>query len=531
MDKVKLIRVSLPEDIGISSARILDFFEDLQKNNIKYHSIAIIKGDKVVFESYNYPYTSDTPHAMYSASKSVTSTAIGFAISEGLLSLDTLLIDIFPEYIPKKNDKKLNKLKIEHLLTMTSGKDVSLFADKNKDWIQNFFDAKWYSTPGERFKYVNENIYMLSAVLARVTGMSMTEYLTPRLYAPLGIQTPFWETDSNGIEAGGWGLYFTPEDLAKFTLCYKDNGVFGGKQVIPTGWVALATKKQADNSFCKGYGSSFGYGYCFWMNEITGSFRVDGMFSQFGIVLPEYDGCIILTAGHPDSVGPVRSCIWRHFPKLLEETSCDSNKEIILALSKYKNPPPKLLPVSIRPGLEKDIDGKIIRFNTSRIRGLVGIPLSILPLPIIFMSQDKGGNINNIRLEFYEKELAFSWTEANRAYRIRCGLNGDCISQKVRIASQDFTILALASWVEEDCLELWLKPVEAVASRQIKLHFKRNKIRLTVCSEPSMKELIFDIADGAFPDMFSSKVVLALARFGAKKAYRLLEPKLKGKFL
>ena len=125
---------------------------------------------------------------MYSVSKSFTSTAIGFAVEEGLLSLDAKVIDFFPEYRPAQPDEKLEKMTVRHLLTMTSGKNPSLLLDKTKDrWIKDFFNAPWISEPGEMFLYVSENIYMLCAILVRVTGISVTEFLTPRLYEPLGM--------------------------------------------------------------------------------------------------------------------------------------------------------------------------------------------------------------------------------------------------------------------------------------------------------------------------------------------------------
>lgn len=154
---------------------------------------------------------------------------------------------------------------VRHLLTMTSGKNPSLLLDKTKDrWIKDFFNAPWISEPGEMFLYVSENIYMLCAILVRVTGISVTEFLTPRLYEPLGIPVPYWETDHHGVEVGGWGLMLPVEDFAKFTLCYAQNGVYEGKQVIPARWVQEATSVHSDNSANRDLDASAGYGYCFW---------------------------------------------------------------------------------------------------------------------------------------------------------------------------------------------------------------------------------------------------------------------------
>ncbi len=529
MDQHNLKRAKQPEDVGVCSGKLLAFFQDFSKSNINYHSFVIIKGDSVAFESYTYPYTAHTPHAMYSASKSVTSTAIGFAIDEGLLTLDTPVIDIFPEYTPKKQDSRLARLTVKHLLSMSSGKEPSMFKDKAKsDWVQDYFDAPWRFEPGSTFKYINENIYMLCAILVKITGRSVTEYLTPRLYQPLGIKIPFWETDPKGIEAGGWGLYFTPEDLAKFTLCYKDNGKFGGKQVIPAWWVAEATKKQVDTSHILGYESGYGYGYCFWQNSVANTFRVDGMFSQFGIALPEYDACLIMTAGHPDGIGTARECIWRHFPKALQKG--ESNPKATLALEEFRYIEPNPIPVSRHTQLERLIDGRLIRLKESKLLTLIGMPLSLIPLPVLFMAKDRSGNLNNIRLDFDKEQVKFSWTEAGKNYSINCGMNGQFLQQKVFIASQEFTLLGCAYW-QGDTLAIHIRPLESVSLRIIKLVFNGSKVKMIATGKPGMIELMEDIADGSIPDMFKSKRIVKVAQFLLKKVSRFLEPKLNGKML
>ena len=269
-------RATKPSDVGVSSKVVNEFLTDAHKVGYEFHSLMVIRHGKVAVEWYNEPYNKDTPQAVYSVSKSFTSTAIGFAISEGLISLDTKLVDIFPDYPPKKPDARFEKLTVRNLLRMSSGKQPSFLSDKGKvDWIEDYINSPWKFEPGEKFLYVNENIFMLSAIINRVTGMSMREYLRPRLFEPLGIDFPFWETDRNGVEAGGWGLYLKTEDIAKLTLCYQQKGKYKGVQVIPEEWTVEATKKQIDNAQNRpGTDASFGYGYCFWKNSIDeDSFR------------------------------------------------------------------------------------------------------------------------------------------------------------------------------------------------------------------------------------------------------------------
>ena len=207
-EKTALPRAAFPEQVGVSSEDILAFIDDLRQSDIEAHSFMILRHGKVAFETWRDPYTPDTPHTMYSISKSFTSAAAGFAIDEGCFSLDTKLIDIFPEYRPEAPDDRLEKVTIRHLLTMTAGKEVSLLSDKSKNqWKRDYFNASWYADPDDStWLYISEGTYMVCAAIARTTGQSVVEYLTPRLFEPLGFsRIPFWETDCDGVEAGGWG--------------------------------------------------------------------------------------------------------------------------------------------------------------------------------------------------------------------------------------------------------------------------------------------------------------------------------------
>ena len=310
-----LLRAGSPEEAGVSSAEILRFVEDLQKSGIENHSYMVLRSGRVAAEAFHEPFAPDLPHPMYSVSKTVTAIAVGFAIDEGLFTLQTRLLDLFPEYMPKSPDDPLWELTIFHLVAMQSGKEANFLDPKEKgDWVARFFASGWEGKPG-RWKYVNENIYMLCAAIHRVTGASVTQFLTPRLYRPLGIQTPFWETDENGVEAGGWGLWLRTEDLAKIMLCYQQGGVFQGEQVIPAFWAKAAPQKQTDNSSSKGADTSAGYGFGLWRCKGEAhAYRADGLFSQFGIVFEEYDAVLVMTNAALDEQA-VLDCIWRHFPR------------------------------------------------------------------------------------------------------------------------------------------------------------------------------------------------------------------------
>ena len=175
-----LPRADFPEQVGVSSKAISELLDDFERSGIELHSIMILRHGKVAFETWRDPYAPDIPHTMYSVSKSFASIATGFAIDEGLLTLDTKVIDIFPEYRPQKYDANLEKMTVFHLLTMTAGKDVSVLENKAKvSWLKSFFGARWAFAPGEGWKYISENCYVLCAIIQKLTGMTVREYLAP----------------------------------------------------------------------------------------------------------------------------------------------------------------------------------------------------------------------------------------------------------------------------------------------------------------------------------------------------------------
>lgn len=490
--RISLERADYPEQVGVSSKEIENFIKDFKESDIELHSLMIIRNDKVAFESWADPYSPEIPHMMYSVSKSFTSTAVGFAIDEGLLSLDTKVIDIFPKYRNPK-DKNLEALNVYHLLTMQSGKSVSVFSDKGKNrWLDDFINSPWGFAPGDgHWEYISENQYVLCAMLTKVTGMSVTEYLTPRLFEPLGIDVPFWESDINGIEAGGWGLFFKTEDIAKFMFCYQHGGKFGGKQVIPEEWAKDAPKAWADNSIQNdGPDGQSGYGYCFWRCGGINGYRADGMFSQFGIVSCDYNAILIMTAGEIDEQ-KTRDCIWRHFEKCMIEPDSETAPEILPAIAPLEDD----IPAMKRSSLESKIADRTIKFKKNALLNAVGFPLSILPLPITYMSGYRAGNITDVVFSFDENECRFSWSEADERNTVVCGMDGIARKTPMRLAHMNFTAAATAAWVSDNELEIHLRPVESVCQRIIRFVFDGDKVTFLPSSKQPMKAMADNLAN------------------------------------
>ena len=240
-EKVLLPRGGCAEN-GVNPKAIYDFVKKAEAENLGIDSFMVIEKGTVVAEGYHAPFTNASPHVEFSLSKSITATAIGFAVAEGRVSLDDSICKFFPEYGKKLFNQKIT---VRHLITMTAGKMIGMAAARhNRNWIKLFFDTPPIAPPGKVFMYVNDNFYLLSAIVSRVYRRTIADFLYPRLFEPLGIEKPFWEQDAFGFASGGWGLYMPIEDVAKIMLCYARGGVWNGKQVLPPEWVKEAVKYQ-----------------------------------------------------------------------------------------------------------------------------------------------------------------------------------------------------------------------------------------------------------------------------------------------
>lgn len=525
-----LPRASSPEEVGVSSAAIVKMLEQIEESGAHEHGVMILRHGVVAFESFRDPYAATTPHIMYSVSKSVTSTAVGFAIEEGFLSLETKVLDVFPEYRPRKRDDRLERLNIHHLLSMQAGKMPNLLANKTKnEWLNHFFDAKWIFNPGEGWEYVNENIFLLCAILVRVTGMSVTEFLHPRLWEPLGVPTPYWETDPNGVESGGWGLFLSAESLAKFMLCYLNKGEFNGRQVIPREWASVAVLNHKNLKPGQAPSKEGGYGYCFYrQNSEHKSYRAEGMFSEIGLVFEDYDAVIVTVGGEINS-GKSHRFIFDNFPEGFCEP-CDATSvqdEVSNAVAQRT-----ILPLREcgRSALEEAIHNKTFRLRKNRLLNMLGFPMSVLPLAATYMTKDRAGNIDNIRFEFSPLECAMSWSEGDEQNTVICGMDGSFRVSMIRLASTTYTAYGCAAWSGEKTLTVWILPIESIGMRMLEFTFNGNAVTMRPTTSPPLSTMINAVSDGA-KDVLKKEWLVRLARVAVRVAEKKMEPLHKGRQL
>jgi CubicO group peptidase (beta-lactamase class C family) len=236
-----------PESQGVSSAGVRAFVDAANQRVNTLHSFMLLRHGQVVAEGWWKPEAADKPHVLHSLSKSFTSTAVGLVIEEGRLSLDDPVLKFFPEDAPAEPSENLKAMRVRDLLTMTCGHDVEAKRTDTTPWTKTFLNHPVPHKPGTHFQYNSLGTYMLSAIVQKVTGQTVLDYLKPRLFAPLGIDNPRWDASPQGISCGGWGLYLRTEDVAKFGQLYLQKGKWNGKQIVPEKWVAEATKYQVPN--------------------------------------------------------------------------------------------------------------------------------------------------------------------------------------------------------------------------------------------------------------------------------------------
>lgn len=289
---------SAPEAQGVSSKALLELVNRLDQID-GMHSLMVVRHGWVIAEGWWAPYDAAHNHILYSLSKSFTSTAIGFAAAEGKLSIDDEVLKFFPDNAPTNASNNLKAMRVRDLLMMSTGHQDEPPVAPDAISVESFLAKPVPHLPGTHFKYNTPATFMQSAIVQKVTGESVLEFLRPRLFRPLGIDQPVWDTNFQGISLGGYGLRVRTEDIAKFGQLYLQRGQWEGKQLLPADWVALASSKQTSNGSNPKSDWNQGYGFQFWRCRHN-AFRGDGAFGQYCVVMPDQDVVIAITSGVKD---------------------------------------------------------------------------------------------------------------------------------------------------------------------------------------------------------------------------------------
>jgi CubicO group peptidase (beta-lactamase class C family) len=483
---------SNPEAEGVSSKAIIEFLDAIPNTSHEFHSFMIVRHGKVVAEGWWKPYRADLKHTMYSVSKSFAATAIGFAVAEKRISVEDKVISFFPNALPDSVSSYLSALKIKDLLSMAVGQapDPTGFVAGTDDWTKTFFTVPILYQPGSRFLYNSAASYMLSAIVQRVTGQRTLDYLQTRLFNPLGITGIDWEVNPQKINVGGWGLRLKTEDMAKFGQLFLQKGKWNGRQVLPASWIEEASTKKIDQdptaSQARKDSSDWLQGYCYQMwRSRNNSYRGDGAFGQYIIVLPEKDAVIAITSETPNMQGAF-NLVWEHLLPAFHDGKLPADQNSVNTLKKKIKDLSLPLSVSVPSQVEKGISGKAFTVSDGKRNGTVRLDFKngICHL-------DMQNDSSSFRIGFGSGKWIMAETQKPGPYLVARARDN-------RSEISSYKIAASYHWKTENVLELVLRYIESPHTEIIRCTFDGNSMKIEF--ENSFNKVItWTLAGGTEP--------------------------------
>jgi len=442
---------SAPEAVGIDPEGIQKFIEEVNEKVGGLHGFMLLRHGSVAAEGWWTPFAPQYPHMLYSLSKSFASTAVGLAIEEGHFTLDSLVTAFFPEDLPAHIDANLAAMQVRHLLSMSTGHDTdatgNMHDDKDGNWVRGVLARPVELAPGSKFVYNSAATYLCSAIVQKTVGMTILDYLEPRLLAPLGIEGATWENCPRGINTGGWGLSIKTEDIARFGQLYLQKGIWNGQQLVPAAWIAQATSAQISNGDpAQTSDWSQGYGFQFWRGQ-HGSYRGDGAFGQYCVVIQEQDAVLAIQSG-VSSMQAVLDAAWTHLLPAMQtapiapDSSVDlKNGELETTLSRLALPTLEGEPTS--PRVEQ-MSGRTFLFDPENEHSI---------------ENNRDGDkekIEALTLTFQDNSATLSLRDAHGEYKTACGI-GDWIEGESHMidyfvppGARDGHVMSRGIWTADD---------------------------------------------------------------------------------
>jgi CubicO group peptidase (beta-lactamase class C family) len=452
---------SNPEAEGISSSAVLEFIRSLERHAHPLDAVQgfmLLRHGSVAAEGWWLPYQAQFPHPLFSLSKSFTSTAIGFAVQAGLLTVEDPVLKFFPDEAPENPSENLKAMRVRHLLSMNTGHhsdttehvyqdrhQVSPFGPwlhkkhrsslpnwkpNEENWPKVFLSLPVEHEPGTWFVYNTGATHLLSAILAKLTGQSSVEYLEPRLFQPLGIATPRWDADPRGINLGGSGMHAKTEDIARFGQMYLQKGTWNGQRIIPEEWIAEATKFHSDNSNTQiNPDWTSGYGYQFWRCRHD-CYRGDGAFGQYCLVMPEQDAVLAMIGGL-QNMQTILDKVWQHLLPAMQ---------------------PKALPAD--PQSDAALQEKLTSLSLPLPPGQASSPSAnqwsgqTYPLAANFLKLDA------VTIEFGDRDCTLTLRDERGDHKIQIG-HGAWLNGTTDYRGQvNEPVSAAGAWTKENCFEI-----------------------------------------------------------------------------
>lgn len=463
--KTVLPRTS-PEAQGVDSSAILAFVEALERQINEIHSVMLLRHGSVIAEGWWSPYGREHRHVMFSLSKSFTSTAVGLAVAEGHFSIDDPVLSFFPDETPAEVGEHLAAMRVRHLLSMSTGQAEDTWgymtARADGNWTQAFFDVPVIYPPGTHFLYNTGATYMLSAIVQKMTGEKLVDYLGPRLFAPLGIEGAVWDESPQGMSLGGIGLNIKTEDIARFGQLYLQKGLWNGGRILTEAWVDEATTAQVSNGDDPASDWAQGYGFQFWRCRHN-LYRGDGAFGQYCIVMPEQDAVLAITGG-VDALGmqPPLDLAWELLLPAMRDEPCPEDDAAHHRLTE------KLASLALHP-----IQGAFKSPITAQISGhvyTVDENAPVLELPTL-----ETVALKSVAVDFSDSGLTLRVKTARGETAMPCGYGAWAYGQATlfnppwRTAHEP--VAASAAWTAEDTLTIIVRRYTTPFYHTVVCHF------------------------------------------------------------
>lgn len=318
-------------DYGKFDAEFDKVFENVPLNskNDELHSLVVVKDGELIYDRHDPAYSLTGRHILWSTSKSFTSLALGFAIQDGLVSLDDKIIKYFPDELPSAVSPRLAAITVRDLCLMASGFEKDYIAEMRagkKDLAAAVLAEEVMTEPGTVHKYNTMNTYLIGMIITRATGKALDDYLNQKLFKPLGIKDYFWEKSADGYCQAGCGLCLSPESLAKAGVFMLQKGQWKGRQLLNASYIEEATSTHIQQFLPGTLRPSVeatretndwlqGYGYQFWTTTHN-AYRMTGSFGQWVIMIPDKNAVIVTTA-HFSAGQKQMNLLWEYvYPNL-----------------------------------------------------------------------------------------------------------------------------------------------------------------------------------------------------------------------
>lgn len=492
-----------PESQGISSDLFAALLRELDasKDTEMHHFMALRHG-KVICECNFAPYPKGMWHITHSMCKSITGMAIGMLIEEEKLKLDENIYDIFPDHINAFSKIFRPVITVENLLTMTSGVTFNESGIvSGNDWLGSFLNASVNGKPGTEFQYNSLNTYVLSAIVTKRTGETLTEYLTPRLFGPLGITKYYWETCPKGITKGGWGLFLCAEDMAKLGQLYLQRGKWNGQQLVSEYWIEISTARHL-----KTQNDTYGYGYQLWMEQRPGSFEYNGMLGQNVIIYPDMDMVLVTNAGNKEMFQDciMLNIIRKYFPVNYHPADVLPENPLSYGLLKrlcgeLENGENNNRSASLRGGWKRNaVFRRKNKKYSYRISATVGLPsdhhsfmravngrtyvmeqqnIGIAPLFVQVFHNNMTDGISEISFTYDAGNFCVSFTEGEMIHKLPVGF-GRAANGCVDLHGEHYLVATLGEFARDEnaipVLKLEITFIEECVKRKVHIFFHEN---------------------------------------------------------